>query len=42
MYSSTIGRMMKPSANTAAVLSNCAVVSPAGKNALAKYSAKAE
>lgn len=37
-----IGRARKPTANTAAVLSSCAVVLPAGKNDLAKYRAKAE
>src|SRR3569623_1987432 len=34
--------MKKPTANTAAVLSNCAVASPLGKKALAKYSENAE
>ena len=32
----------KPMANTAAVLSNCAVVSPCGKKLFEKYSANAE
>ncbi|MNN44745.1 hypothetical protein D3C81_1590510 [compost metagenome] len=32
-----MGRIKKPTAKIAAVLSSCAVVSPAGKKALAKY-----
>ncbi|MNN33588.1 hypothetical protein D3C81_1473530 [compost metagenome] len=36
-----MGRMRKPMANTAAVFSSCAVRSPCGKKALAKYSEKA-
>ncbi|MCY1436652.1 hypothetical protein D9M71_527830 [compost metagenome] len=36
-----IGRMRKPTAKIAAVLSSCAVESPAGKKALAKYSENA-
>ncbi len=37
-----IGRIRKPAANTPAVLSNCVVVLPLGKNAGAKYSAQNE
>src|ERR1700709_54663 len=36
-----IGRIRKPTAQIAAVLSSCAVVSPWGKNDLAKYSENA-
>jgi hypothetical protein len=37
-----MGRIKKPTAKIAAVFSNCAVELLAGKNAGAKYSAKAE
>lgn len=37
-----IGRIKKPAANTPAVLSNCVVGLPLGKNAGAKYSARNE
>jgi hypothetical protein len=36
MIHAPIGRMTKPTANTAAVLSNCAVGSPFGKKCGAK------
>ena len=36
-----IGRIRNPTAKTAAVESSCAVVSPSGKNAFAKYTLNA-